>query len=96
MRLDIYFFVSFYSRRAEKYFRRGSRLDWPEGAISRESMRAVWKLPRLQVLLLYSVLKRMWHLVIENINTMEAFCSMLTELIVIFNILRQLLIFYLV
>ncbi|KAF9607726.1 hypothetical protein IFM89_039217 [Coptis chinensis] len=35
-------------RRAEKYFRRGARLDWPEGATSRESMRAVWKLPRLQ------------------------------------------------
>lgn len=46
-----YLFV--YSRRSEKYFRRGSRLDWPEGATSRESMRAVWKLPRLQVLLLY-------------------------------------------
>lgn len=26
------------------------RLDWPEGAASRESMRAVWKLPRLQVI----------------------------------------------
>ncbi|XP_010653504.1 serine/threonine-protein kinase AFC1 isoform X3 [Vitis vinifera] len=36
-------------RRAEKYFRRGARLDWPEGATSRESMRAVWKLPRLQI-----------------------------------------------
>ncbi|RVW39810.1 Serine/threonine-protein kinase AFC1 [Vitis vinifera] len=40
-------------RRAEKYFRRGARLDWPEGATSRESMRAVWKLPRLQVIVLY-------------------------------------------
>jgi dual-specificity kinase len=37
-------------RRAEKYFKRGVRLDWPEGAASRESMKAVWKLPRLQVL----------------------------------------------
>uniref|UniRef100_A0A2P2LFC6 Serine/threonine-protein kinase AFC1 n=1 Tax=Rhizophora mucronata TaxID=61149 RepID=A0A2P2LFC6_RHIMU len=36
-------------RRAEKYFRRGTRLDWPEGATSRESMKAVWKLPRLPV-----------------------------------------------
>ncbi|EPS65327.1 hypothetical protein M569_09450, partial [Genlisea aurea] len=35
-------------RRSEKYFRRGLRLDWPEGATSRESVRAVWKLPRLQ------------------------------------------------
>ncbi|XP_016542623.2 serine/threonine-protein kinase AFC1 isoform X2 [Capsicum annuum] len=34
-------------RRAEKYFRRGARLDWPERATSSESMRAVWKLPRL-------------------------------------------------
>jgi hypothetical protein len=38
------------SRRAEKYFRRGARLDWPEGATSRESMRAVTKLPRLPVI----------------------------------------------
>ncbi|CAN6585451.1 unnamed protein product [Malus baccata var. baccata] len=35
-------------RHAEKYVRRG-RLDWPEGAASRESIRAVQKLPRLQV-----------------------------------------------
>lgn len=38
------------SRRAEKYFKRGARLDWPEGAASRESLRAVWKLPRLPVI----------------------------------------------
>ncbi|XP_077213017.1 serine/threonine-protein kinase AFC1-like [Tasmannia lanceolata] len=42
-------------RRAEKYFRRGTRLDWPEGATSRESMRAVWKLPRLQNLVMQHV-----------------------------------------
>ncbi|KAI3865766.1 hypothetical protein MKX03_025512 [Papaver bracteatum] len=44
-------------RRAEKYFRRGARcrLDWPEGANSRESMRAVWKLPRLQNLVMQHV-----------------------------------------
>ena len=36
------------SRHAEKYVRRG-RLDWPEGAASRDSIRAVNKLPRLQV-----------------------------------------------
>ncbi|CAL5419608.1 unnamed protein product [Camellia sinensis] len=35
--------------RAEKYFKRSACLDWPEGASSKESMRAVWKLPRLQV-----------------------------------------------
>ncbi|XP_030946163.1 serine/threonine-protein kinase AFC3 isoform X4 [Quercus robur] len=33
---------------AEKYFRRGLRLNWPEGAVSRESIRAVNKLHRLQ------------------------------------------------
>ncbi|GFP98337.1 serine/threonine-protein kinase afc1 [Phtheirospermum japonicum] len=42
-------------RRAEKYFRRGSRLDWPEGATSRDSMRAVWKLPRLQNIIMQHV-----------------------------------------
>lgn len=42
-------------RRAEKYFRRGMRLDWPEGATSRESMRAVCKLPRLQNLVMQHV-----------------------------------------
>ncbi|GAV78347.1 Pkinase domain-containing protein [Cephalotus follicularis] len=35
-------------RGAEKYFRRGSRLNWPEGAVSRESIRAVKKLDRLK------------------------------------------------
>jgi dual-specificity kinase len=33
----------------EKYVRRG-RLNWPEGATRRESIRAVLKLPRLQVI----------------------------------------------
>lgn len=37
------------SRGAEKYFRRGGRLNWPEGAVSRESIRAVKKLDRLKV-----------------------------------------------
>lgn len=41
-------FLCFLSRHAEKYVRRG-RLDWPEGAASRESIKAVMKLPRLQV-----------------------------------------------
>ncbi|TYI79901.1 hypothetical protein E1A91_D05G054100v1 [Gossypium mustelinum] len=36
------------NRGAEKYFRRGSRLNWPEGAVSRESIRAVRKLDRLK------------------------------------------------
>ncbi|RWR86022.1 serine/threonine-protein kinase AFC1 isoform X1 [Cinnamomum micranthum f. kanehirae] len=43
------------NRQSEKYFRRGARLDWPEGAASRESMRAVWKLPRLQNLVMQHV-----------------------------------------
>ena len=37
------------SKGAEKYFRRGLRLNWPEGAVSRESIRAVNKLDRLKV-----------------------------------------------
>nr|GEY10174.1 serine/threonine-protein kinase AFC2 isoform X3 [Tanacetum cinerariifolium] len=36
------------SRHAERYARKG-RLDWPEGVASRESIKAVLKLPRLQV-----------------------------------------------
>ncbi|KAK8547428.1 hypothetical protein V6N13_098138 [Hibiscus sabdariffa] len=39
------------NRGAEKYFRRGSRLNWPEGAVSRESIRAVKKLDRLKNML---------------------------------------------
>ncbi|CAI0547519.1 unnamed protein product [Linum tenue] len=41
-------------RHAEKYVRRG-KLDWPEGAASRESVRAVMKLPRLQNLIMQHV-----------------------------------------
>ncbi|XP_054789261.1 serine/threonine-protein kinase AFC3 [Prosopis cineraria] len=36
------------NRGAEKYFRHGTRLNWPEGAISRESIRAVRKLDHLK------------------------------------------------
>ncbi|KAI5586459.1 serine/threonine-protein kinase AFC3 isoform X2 [Populus trichocarpa] len=39
------------NRGAEKYFRRGSRLNWPEGAVSRESIRAVKKLDRLKLMI---------------------------------------------
>ncbi|KAJ7977071.1 Serine/threonine protein kinase [Quillaja saponaria] len=42
-------------RRAEKYFRRGARLDWPDSSTSKESMRAVWKLPRLPNLIMQHV-----------------------------------------
>jgi len=44
----VFLFHVMISRHAEKYVRRG-RLDWPEGANSRESIKAVMKLPRLQV-----------------------------------------------
>ncbi|OIW14606.1 hypothetical protein TanjilG_32948 [Lupinus angustifolius] len=36
------------SRGAEKYFRRSFRLNWPQGAVSRESIRAVKKLDHLK------------------------------------------------
>ncbi|WVZ63120.1 hypothetical protein U9M48_012780 [Paspalum notatum var. saurae] len=39
---------------AEKYIRRG-RLNWPEGATTRESIKAVLKLPRLQNLVMQHV-----------------------------------------
>ncbi|XP_057844875.1 serine/threonine-protein kinase AFC1 isoform X7 [Cryptomeria japonica] len=42
-------------RRAEKYFRRGTRLNWPEGAASRESIRAVRKLLDLPNLVMQHV-----------------------------------------
>lgn len=42
-------------RHAVKYVRRGGWLDWPEGATSRESIRAVMKLPRLQNLIMQHV-----------------------------------------
>jgi len=35
-------------RRYAKYFRHGTRLNWPEGASSRESIRTVRKLPKLR------------------------------------------------
>jgi len=39
-------------RRYVKYFRHGTRLNWPEGASSRESIRAVRKLPKLRDLIM--------------------------------------------
>ncbi|KAG5400709.1 hypothetical protein IGI04_015316 [Brassica rapa subsp. trilocularis] len=39
------------NRRSERYFRRGAKLDWPEGAASRDSLKAVWKLPRLLLIM---------------------------------------------
>ncbi|CAN6448246.1 unnamed protein product [Victoria cruziana] len=54
-------------RHAIKYFRPGPRLDWPEGAASRESLRAVWKLPRLQNL----VMKHVDHSAGELIDLLQ-------------------------
>ncbi|KAG0600874.1 hypothetical protein M758_11G067900 [Ceratodon purpureus] len=42
-------------RRLEKYFRHGRELNWPEGAVSRESIRAVRRLPRLRNLIMHHV-----------------------------------------
>ncbi|KAL5558787.1 hypothetical protein UlMin_034998 [Ulmus minor] len=39
------------NRGAEKYFKRGTRLNWPEGAVSRESIRAVKRLNSLKDLI---------------------------------------------
>ncbi|XP_020597284.1 serine/threonine-protein kinase AFC3 isoform X4 [Phalaenopsis equestris] len=36
---------------ASKYFKRGAHLNWPEGAVSRESIRAVRKLDKLEDLI---------------------------------------------
>ncbi|KAI4340676.1 hypothetical protein MLD38_025486 [Melastoma candidum] len=41
-------------RHAEKYVKRG-RLDWPEGATSRESIKSVLKLPRIENLIMQHV-----------------------------------------
>ena len=49
----IYLYIC--SRSVEKYFRGGSRLNWPEGAVSRESIRAVKKLDRLKDMVLQHV-----------------------------------------
>ncbi|XP_073386047.1 serine/threonine-protein kinase AFC3 isoform X1 [Physcomitrium patens] len=39
-------------RRLEKYFRYGRELNWPEGTVSRESIRAVRRLPSLRNLIM--------------------------------------------
>jgi dual-specificity kinase len=41
-------------RHSERYIRKG-RLNWPEGCTSRESMKAVMKLPKLQNLVMQNV-----------------------------------------
>ncbi|XP_018513731.1 uncharacterized protein LOC103863393 [Brassica rapa] len=45
------YLLKFVCRRSERYFRRGAKLDWPEGAASRDSLKAVWKLPRLPLIM---------------------------------------------
>lgn len=54
MKPNANFFYVVFSRHADKYVRRG-RLDWPEGAASRDSIKAVLKLPRLQNLIMQHV-----------------------------------------
>ncbi|CAL5422002.1 unnamed protein product [Camellia sinensis] len=54
--------------RAEKYFKRSARLDWLEGASSKESTRAVWKLPRLQYLKLGHLKKRRFSCSVQYLN----------------------------
>lgn len=65
-----YFCTLLFSRHAEKYVRRG-RLDWPEGADSRDSIKAVQKLPRLQVCLLFNLISFYWYCLQEHINNQE-------------------------
>jgi dual-specificity kinase len=43
--------VKMADRRSEKYFRNGRELNWPDGAVSRESIRAVRRVPRLRDLI---------------------------------------------
>jgi hypothetical protein len=59
------------SRHAEKYVRKG-RLDWPDGATSRESIKAAMKLPRLQVCTNQSnqVLCKMYHFAVACLLTL--------------------------
>jgi hypothetical protein len=42
------------SQHVGKYFRNGRELNWPEGASSRESIRAVRRLSHLQVIRFYN------------------------------------------
>lgn len=57
-------FLLWFRRHAEKYVKRG-RLDWPEGAASRDSIKAVLKLPRLQV----CTIQYIWfHIIISCYN----------------------------
>lgn len=83
----------FHSRRTEKYFRRGTRLDWPEGATSRESMRAVWKLPRLPVLLLNPVVK-MGVVFFAKISSIVVHCYILIIFAMKLNIVNKISIVY--
>ncbi|WRX13382.1 Protein kinase domain - like 10 [Theobroma cacao] len=65
-------------RHAEKYVKRG-RLDWPEDATSRESIKAVLKLPCLQNLVMQHVDHSAWDL-IDQLQGLLKFdpCSRLT------------------
>ncbi|KAG5562631.1 hypothetical protein RHGRI_005380 [Rhododendron griersonianum] len=58
---------------AEKYFRRGSRLNWPEGAISRESIRAVNKMDHLKNLVSQHVVGASRFLLIDLLHGLLKF-----------------------
>uniref|UniRef100_A0A453LXY7 Uncharacterized protein n=1 Tax=Aegilops tauschii subsp. strangulata TaxID=200361 RepID=A0A453LXY7_AEGTS len=60
---------------AQKYFRRGTRLNWPEGAVTRESIRAVRKLHRLkQITLPYERPSQAVHLTFQSQGSCVGFC----------------------
>lgn len=64
-----------FSLQAEKYVRRG-RLDWPDGAMSWESIKATMKLPRLQVWMHYFVTSGyIWFIHKEHVPEICAICK---------------------
>ncbi|KAM7459406.1 hypothetical protein LguiA_036400 [Lonicera macranthoides] len=60
------------NRGAEKYFRR-SRLNWPEGAVSRESIRAVKKIDRLKNMISENAVGRSRSCLIELLHGLLKF-----------------------
>jgi len=56
----------------EKYFKRGSRLRWPEGAVSRESINAVKKLGDLKVCFVSSSISVVFGL---DLNKYSSLCE---------------------
>uniref|UniRef100_A0A453LZ07 Uncharacterized protein n=2 Tax=Aegilops tauschii subsp. strangulata TaxID=200361 RepID=A0A453LZ07_AEGTS len=72
---DVIVFLGICSLSAQKYFRRGTRLNWPEGAVTRESIRAVRKLHRLkQITLPYERPSQAVHLTFQSQGSCVGFC----------------------